>query len=190
MEAVVVVELVQRAQQRDVAAFERLIGLYERTALAVAYGVVGDASESGDVVQEAFVRAWQRLADLKDPQKFAAWLCGIVRNLAVDSRRRGRGARRCDSVEQAARNVVPDPAEELARREAHDQLAWAIAELDDMTRSIVALRYYDGLSSRQIGEIFGLAATAVDMRLSRARRQLRDLLTEQAPPTSEVSLGQ
>src|SRR5688572_15048453 len=76
--------LVVRSRTGDPAAFAALIGSVERVALAVAFGVVGEATAAGDVVQEAFLRAWQRLAELKEPAKFSPWLCGIVRNLAID----------------------------------------------------------------------------------------------------------
>ena len=81
-------DLVLRARRRDAAAFEALIRRYERVALSVAFGIVGDAAGPSDVVQDGFIRAWQRLADLKEPERFGAWLCGIVRHLARDARRR------------------------------------------------------------------------------------------------------
>ena len=56
-------ELVLQARCGDTNAFAALIGLYERTALAVAYATLGDASSAGDVAQEAFFRAWQRLEE-------------------------------------------------------------------------------------------------------------------------------
>lgn len=164
---------VEQARRRDAAAFGRLIRRYERAALAVAFSVVGDRGEAGDVTQEAFVRAWNRLPDLKEPNKFPSWLCGIVRNLAVDFRRRAKPTASLGNFERAA---GLDPADALSRKEAFDRLGAAIAELDEISRSVVALRYYDGLSSREIGDLLELAPTAVDMRLSRARRQLRDRL--------------
>src|SRR4051812_11730540 len=83
-------ELVIRARQKDADAFAALIGRYERVALSVAYGVLGNSDAASDAVQEAFLRAWQRMAELKEPGRFATWLCGIARNLAVDARRRAK----------------------------------------------------------------------------------------------------
>jgi DNA-directed RNA polymerase specialized sigma24 family protein len=65
-------EAVRLAQNGDVAAFTDLIARFERTALAVAFGVLADSDRSGDTVQEAFVRAWQRLGDLREPERFGA----------------------------------------------------------------------------------------------------------------------
>jgi DNA-directed RNA polymerase specialized sigma24 family protein len=107
--------LVQRAQQgKDADAFAALIGQYERTALAVAYATTGNSTLASDVVQEAFLRAWQRLDDLKDPQRFGAWLGRIVRNLASDAIRRGpRPAESLDetlAVPATGRNADPHAA--------------------------------------------------------------------------------
>src|SRR5689334_8543590 len=79
----------RRGDDPQAAAFCALVRRFERTALAVAYACCGgDASLAGDVTQEAFLRAWRRLGELKDEEKFGPWLCGIVRNLSADARRR------------------------------------------------------------------------------------------------------
>jgi len=168
-------------------AFEELIRRYERVALSVAYSVLHDASEAGDATQEAFLRAWQRLGDLQDPGKFGPWLCNIVRNLSLDLRRRNRhvtmtGIAESDAAAPANRpfmRLVPDPAEEMQAREERDRIAAALAELDETTRTAVTMRYYDGASSKEIGEALDLNPAAIDMRLSRGRRQLKDLLERQ-----------
>ena len=173
-------EVVRRALRRDASAFELLIRRYERTALSVAFAVVQDATAAGDVAQEAFVRAWQRLADLKEPSRFGPWLCGIVRNLAADVLRRNKGRMASGAAGEAldgkAEAAALGPLDELGRREDSSRLAAALDELDETSRTAVVLRYYEDLSSKQIGELLGLAPAAVDMRLMRARRQLRERL--------------
>jgi RNA polymerase sigma factor (sigma-70 family) len=181
-------QLVERARRKDAAAFGQIVRRYERVVLSVAFGVLGDASAAGDVTQETFVRAWQRLGDLKDPASFGPWLCGIARNLAVDARRKRQREPKAgsDAVANAAqapaasapfpRLVADGPLEEVGRREQREQIAAALDSLDDVSRQAVVLRYYEDLSSKQIGELLGLAPAAVDMRLMRARRQLRQRL--------------
>jgi RNA polymerase sigma-70 factor, ECF subfamily len=175
-------ELVLRSRQRDADAFALLIRRYERVALSVAFSVLGNADSASDIVQDAFLRAWERIGDLKEPAHFATWLCGIARNLAIDTRRRGRFIKPAedDALDNAAlasdRGGSGNPLDELARRERHELVAAALQSLDDVTRPAVILRYYDGLSSKQIGEILQLSPAAVDMRLSRARQQLKTLL--------------
>jgi len=175
-------DLVLRARQRDADAFAGLIRRYERVALSVAFSVLGNADAAGDVVQDAFLRAWERLGDLKEPARFATWLCGIARNLAIDVHRRGRHVKlSIDAAGSTAASLVEDrwptdPADELDRREQQAMVATALQSLDEVTRPAVILRYYDGLSSKEIGEVLGMSPAAVDMRLSRARQQLKTLL--------------
>ena len=165
------------------AAFSALVQHYERSALAVAYACTGDATLAGDVVQDAFLRAWRRISELKDEQKFAAWLCGIVRNAASDTRRRNwnRNTLGGDALTSAA-DIVADPRSQIEGLERSEQIAWAMQQLDEASRAAVVLRYYEGMSSAEIAELTDSTPTAVDMRLSRARRRMKELLNEPADP--------
>jgi RNA polymerase sigma factor (sigma-70 family) len=178
------VAVVQRAQRKDAQAFALLIGSYERVALSVAFGVLGDAAAAGDVAQEAFIRAWERLGDLREPQRFGTWLCGIVRNLAIDCVRRKKPTEPLTAVAAQAdvSRWSTDPSDRLSQRESEEQLAQAMGTLDELTRQIVAMRYYDDLSSKQIAELLEMTPASVDMRLSRARKQLKTVLERQVGP--------
>jgi len=187
-----IIDLVRRAQRHDVDAFAALIRRFERVALSVAYGALNDPHAAADAVQDGFAKAWQKVQDLNDPGRFGTWLCGIVRNGAIDQRRRGRLAPKpvLDSVPEAAtpsaahlagRDSGDDPSQSLERQEQESLLGSALDHLDEVSRTIVVMRYYQGLSSREIGQIVEMNPTAVDMRLSRARQQLKQrLLTSQA----------
>jgi RNA polymerase sigma-70 factor (ECF subfamily) len=185
--------LVVRAGRKDAGAFAGLIRRYERMALSVAYGILSNADAAGDVVQEAFLRAWERLGELKEPGRFSAWLCGITRNLAIDACRQGRHMKHAADVGGVEALVVADergdadPLEELDRRERHALIASALQSLDETTRPMVIMRYYDGLSSKQIGEALGVSSASVDMRLSRARQQLKQMLGPAVLPATTES---
>lgn len=168
--------LVRRAAGGDRGAFAAVIDAHERPALAIAYATVGCAATAADVVQEAFLRAWQRLGELDDPSRFGAWLARIVRNLSVDAiRRRPRTEVAVEPEHLAALpSAAPEDAAQTA--ETRQQINDALAQLDEVTRVIVTLRYYQNLSSRQISGLVGLSPAAVDMRLSRARSELRKRL--------------
>jgi RNA polymerase sigma-70 factor (ECF subfamily) len=166
-------DLVERARGRDAEAFEALIGHFERTALAVAYAQLHDAHRAGDAVQEAFLRAWQELPRLQDVQRFAGWLMQIVRNAAIDIRRRVKPCV-AEFPDLTAREVTP--AEATERNDTARRIQAALATLDETTRTAVTMRYYDGMSSKEIAEVLSMSPPAIDMRLSRARSQLKDLL--------------
>jgi RNA polymerase sigma-70 factor (ECF subfamily) len=156
--------------------------------LAVAYSAAGDSDRAADAAQEAFLRAWRKLESLKEPQCFGNWLLGIARNVALDA---GRKLRR-QPAEPLADQQVPTMADPLAgmhQREQSDRVANALQQLDDLSRSAVVLRYYENLSSREIGQLIGLSPAAVDMRLMRARQQLKELLGDDRPPTEGSDKG-
>ena len=182
-----IVDLVRRAQKRDADAFSALVGRYERMALSVAYATLGDAHAASDAVQDGFAKAWQKLPGLNDPGRFGTWLCGIVRNGAIDQRRRARIAPKAifDQIPEAATPAsagaagaqwADDPARQAMQQEQQSLVAAALEDLDELSRSAVVLRYYQGLSSKEIGELIDLAPTAVDMRLSRARQLMKQKL--------------
>lgn len=169
---------VVRAGNGDAGAFAELVRAYERTALAVAFAVTGDASTAGDVTQDSFLRAWRKLGDLADPAKFGPWLMGIVRHAALDHVRAGkREATVILALDSALMNpAAVAPADAAERRERNEAVTAALAQLDETTRQAVVLRYFRDLSSKEIGDLLDLSAAAVDMRLSRARQELRRLL--------------
>jgi RNA polymerase sigma factor (sigma-70 family) len=162
------------------AAFSALVRHFERTALSVAYAACGDASLACDIVQDAFLRAWRRIGELKDEQKFGAWLCGIVRNAAADARRRahGRNTLGGEALDIAGATLA-DPRSQLESLERNEQIAWALRQLEEASRAAVVLRYYQGLGSIEIAELTDSTPAAVDMRLSRARRRLKELLSSE-----------
>jgi RNA polymerase sigma-70 factor (ECF subfamily) len=175
-----VMQLVARARGGDADAYAALIGRFERTALSVAYAQLQDAHRSGDAVQEAFLRAWQELPRLNELQRFGGWLLQIVRNAAIDMRRRIRPSVP-EFPDLAARET--DPALALEQGERAARVKQALESLDETTRAAVVMRYYEGLSAKEIGEALEMSPAAVDMRLSRARGQLRGIL---APVVGEV----
>lgn len=126
--------------------------------------------------------AWQRLKELKEPAHFATWLCGIARNHAIDLHRRNKRVRNFSAPDAMdALSIVDnrwnaDPSDDLHRCEQHAGITTALQSLDEVTRSAVILRYYDNLSSKEIAKVLNMSPASVDMRLSRARQQLKKLL--------------
>jgi RNA polymerase sigma-70 factor (ECF subfamily) len=153
----------------DAEAFAELIRRFEGIALSVAYARLRNAADAGDVVQEAFLRAWQKIDSLEDATRFGHWLGRMVRNLAIDFHRRKRPSLLEGDV--ASGHAAVSASMEVAERRR--QIDDALGELDDMSRQCVVMRYFDNLSSKEIGTALNVSPAAVDMRLSRARSQLR-----------------
>jgi RNA polymerase sigma-70 factor (ECF subfamily) len=170
-------ELVERAQRKDRAAFDELVRRYERVTLAIAYSIVGNSATAGDVAQEVFLRLWQRLGELNDPDRFLGWFGTIVRNLATDHARRTPKA----SLPAYDDRQVIDPGVLIDQQETRRMINDALSRLDDLTRAAVVLRYYEDLRSNEISELLELSPAAVDMRLSRGRTELKRTLMKLNP---------
>lgn len=170
-------KLVQRSQRRDPTAFAALIERFERSALATAFSVLGEAHAAGDVTQDAFLRAWQRLGEVRRPQQFPGWLLRMVRNLAIDALRRRRAVKPSELTRELPADD-PTPLDSIAREDARLRIEQALQSLDEVSRTAVVLRYFQDLDSREIGAVLSLSPAAVDMRLSRARARLHEILSE------------
>ena len=125
-------ELVRRARTGDERAFGALVRKHVRAAHAAALVVLDDAAEAEDAVQDAFVAALRRLEDCRPEEKFRPWLLTIVRNRAIDMRRRQR-VRRADSLDVVGETVAAPaglgPLRDAERADVRAHLERALATL-------------------------------------------------------------
>jgi RNA polymerase sigma-70 factor, ECF subfamily len=155
-------ELVAGALAGDPEAFACLVERNRLHVEAVARRIVGEEAE--DLVQEALLRAYLGLSQLRDPDRFGAWLCGITLNLAKMQIRRRRSETR----------LLPAPAAD-GQADEHELLELvrdAVAELPRGYREAVLMHYLEGLSCEEIAALLGSSPGAIRVRLHRARRQL------------------
>lgn len=204
--------LVHRALRREKGAFSALVQEHQRLALSVAYGVVGDPHTAADVVQDAFVKAYQNLDQLQDPDRFLGWFLTIVRSTATDVvRRRVRwGSRevaladgvldagmgpRSEGTESAhrplreARHEQSSPDEVMVQQEESAAIRSAIATLSAEYREVLMLKHVEGKSYRDLAQMLDTSVRAVESRLFRARQQLLRALKTRLGRSSEWSDG-
>lgn len=164
-------ELVLLARDGDQVAFRLLVERHQPMVRARARQLCANPSDTDDVMQEAFLRAFIGLGRLRDPDRFGAWLARITANVCHGLRRRGEPALLPDWPEPlhpAAQDGVPS-ADDIDRADA---VRAAMAELPADQRRTVVLRYY---ADAEAGE--GAARAS----LHRARRRMRAYLTEHRP---------
>ena len=159
----------------DRMAFEQLVRRHYRAAFAVALARSGNRADAEDLVHDAFVRAAERLEHCRHPEKFAAWLCAIVRNLAHNLRTRGLAPHttmiRPDSVASEA-----NPERDAQLADLRDRLQTALAELSMIQREVVLLHDVDGRTHDEIAVIVGTSSGMCRQHLFKARKRLRALL--------------
>ena len=164
-------ELVLLARDGDQMAFRLLVERHQSMVRARARQLCANPSDTDDVMQETFLRAFIALDRLRDPDRFAAWLAGITANVCRGLRRRGEPALLPDWPEPlhpAAADGVPS-ADDIDRADA---VRAAMAELPAGQRRTVVLRYYADVEA-------GEGATRAS--LHKARRKMRAYLTEHRP---------
>jgi RNA polymerase sigma-70 factor (ECF subfamily) len=169
---------VARALAGDAAAFRALYDRHRPSVVRVARGFAElDRDDVDDVVQEAFVRAFQGLAGLKEPARFGPWLLTIARNRALTRLARRRSAQEAvGELEHEAR--AAEEAQELLDPTADAEVEVVrrlIAELPDgPEKQTVHLFYVEGkLSAREIAEQLGVGKSAITMRLERFRAKVK-----------------
>ncbi len=169
-------DLVKEALRGRTVAFEALVRRYLRAAYAVALARTGNPQDAEDVCQDAFIAALERLATLRDPDRFGAWLLEIVRNRALNVIR-SRRVRSEEPIEEAAVcGGGPDPGREAERSALRQDLLAALAQLDETRREVALLYDVEGWRHAEIAERLGMPEGTVRYHLHEARRTLREQL--------------
>lgn len=170
-------DLIQRAKRGDKHAYEELVYAYQDIAVRTAYVLAGNAADAEEAAQDGFVKAWRALGRFRDGAPFRPWLLQIVANEARNRRRSaGRRAHLAlrAATEHPSGDAAPSPEAALLSAEQRAGLLAAVNELPEDQRSVIALRYFVGLSEQEVGETLGLPSGTVKSRTSRALERLRE----------------
>jgi RNA polymerase sigma-70 factor, ECF subfamily len=170
--------LLAKARARDQRAFGLLVCRYEKALLAVLMPIAGDRERAQDLVQDTFLRAYERLDQYVETHRFSTWLFRIGINLAISFRRRLKIEQR--TIEEA--RAVPDagqdrslqPVEDAVKKEEASALRSALGRLPERYQTVVRLRYFEGLSCAVIARRLRTTANVVSLILFRARQRLRE----------------
>jgi RNA polymerase sigma-70 factor (ECF subfamily) len=182
--------LVARAGRGDKAAFAVLVRRHLARATAIAQRILGNRSDAEEVVQEAFLRCWQKAPDWQPAEspgnaakageraQFATWLYRVLTNLCFDRRRRPQ------PVELEAAGEIADTRDDgfaqTERGEIGRRVAEAMAKLPDRQRAALALCYYEDLGNIEAAAALDISIGALESLLVRGRRALRDSLGDLA----------
>jgi RNA polymerase sigma-70 factor (ECF subfamily) len=166
-------DVVLRAQRGDVAAFEQIYRAHAPAVMALCRRMCGDDATARGLVQDVFVRAWEKLATFRGQSSLATWLHRVAANLVLNHLR---------SVRQDALQLIDDADESVFARESAGRLEtrldvdWAVAQLPAGARAVFVLHDIHGYSHDEIAQMTGIAAGTARAQLWRARRALTKLL--------------
>ncbi len=181
--------VIEQAQAGDRLAFEELVRRYDRDVLRLALNVLRKAEDARDVYQEAFLKIYKNLPRFRFDCSFYTWLYRVVTNVCLDHLRR-RQARPEDQApeymaplreegaadffdRQAATRAGSDPERRLLNQELAGRIREALARLSPRERMVFAMKHYQGLKLRAIGDALGTTEETVKNSLFRATRKLR-----------------
>jgi len=170
-------DLVERAQRGDQAAFVDLVRTRGDRLFAIAYRILRDVDRAEDALQDALVIAWRDLRDLRDPDRFDAWMARLLTHECIDHA--GRERRRVANLRllPVGQPTAPDELLSIAQR---DQLDRAFRRLSPEERSILVLRYYLDYEPTEIADVLGVPGGTVRSRLHHAHRAMRAALDADA----------
>lgn len=201
------VRLMLQVRDGDAAAFTELVLRYQNRLLTVLEHLVGNREQAEDLAQEVFVRVFKARERYTPEAKFSTWLFTIANNIASNalrsrSRRRevgvpdGNGADSTplslDQLAKAASGAMPTRA--LDKAEQAEMVRSAVASLSERQRMALLLAKFEGMSYQDIAQTMNLSVQAIKSLLSRARVNLKEILTPYIergtrPDESEVAKG-
>jgi RNA polymerase sigma-70 factor, ECF subfamily len=170
-------ELVRRVLGGDTGAYAGLVARYRDRLGRYALHMLGSREDAEEALQDAFVRGYRSLRRCNDPERFGAWLHGILVN-----RCRTAGARAARHARQFVRNdpaltqaALPGPAEDTERA---DVVRRALARLAPEYREAFLLKHVEDLEYEEMARLTGAGISALKMRVMRAREHLRAILKD------------
>jgi RNA polymerase sigma-70 factor (ECF subfamily) len=176
------VELIERFQQGDTAAFDMLFTRYQKRTYRLVQRFVSNPEDASDLTQDAFIRAYQGLGDFKSQCQFYSWLYRITVNLCIDFLRKKARSEvllyESDQSDDLPMSNIPDPrsespAQAVENKELRAHIRKAVRRLPPKQRQIFILRHWDGLSLKDIAAAVGRSDGTVKAHLLHAHRNLR-----------------
>jgi RNA polymerase sigma-70 factor (ECF subfamily) len=172
-------ELVDRTLAGEIAAFETLVERHREVVYRVAARTVG-TDDADDVSQDAFLRAYHRLASFRGEAPFRAWLLRVTHNAALNHQARRTPEPVDPLTVEGGSEGERTPAERLEGRERRDRLESKIRLLSPAHRMVLILRDIEGLSYEEIAQVSETPLGSVKARLHRARGELIEILRHNA----------
>jgi RNA polymerase sigma-70 factor (ECF subfamily) len=169
-------EIVRAVLAGDRERYAQLVERYRDRYARYAARMLGSIDAAEDAVQDAFVRAYDQLAQCKDPDKFVGWFFLILRNRCFAEKRQRRSQAPLEAADDVASADRADDGTETAERRRALQLA--LLELTPDQREVFVLKHVEGLSYGEIAERLSTSVPSLKMRMHRAYDKLREQLRE------------
>ena len=181
-------DLVFKAQQGDLLAFDELVERYHGKIYGLTYNMTSNREDAEDLTQEVFVKAFNALPRFKGNSSFYTWVYRIAVNKTINYRKK-RNRKRALSLDQFDQEIKTDevyhdltakgsPLRNLSLTELQKKLNEALQALSEKHRTVVVMHDMQGIPHEEIAKVVGASVGTVRSRLFYARRQMQAELTE------------
>ena len=180
------VQLIRKILSGDDAAFGILVEKHQKSVHALIWRKIGDYHYAEEIMQDAFLQAYKKLATLKNPNQFAGWLYVIANRLCIDWMRKQKWIRKQKPAMQSLEGTRLEEIEEssytyhmseqwVAERTeyCHEFVQKLLDKLPENERTVVTLYYLDEMPTKEIGKFLGVPVNTIASRLHRARKRLQ-----------------
>lgn len=183
-------DLVKRAKRGDDEAFRLIFERYGRPIMSFIYDMVGKRELAEELAQEAFVRAYKSLGNLRDESKLSTWLFGIAKNVAREAIRSRMRDDHNVAIDEESSSQLSDggalPDGELLTKELNGVIRGALAALDEDKRLVFTLKILHERSYEEISGITGSSIPKLKTDLHRARAEMRRRIRPYLEVSNEV----
>jgi RNA polymerase sigma-70 factor (ECF subfamily) len=164
-------DLVTASCRADRAAYAGLVRRHYDHVFLVCLGVLGNVHDAEDVAQDAMLKGFERIRQLRDGSQFGGWIVAIARNLSINLLRKRRAAGKMAEAEEL---VGPGQAQS-----PYEDLRQAVARLPWDLRLPLVMYYFDGQDVKAVAEKLDISTSGVYLKLRTAIKELHDLLSKQ-----------
>ena len=175
------VAIIRRALTGDETAFAELVNKYQKPVHALAWRKIGDFHIAEDITQDTFLKVYQRLHTLKDPNQFSGWIYVITANLCATWLRKKRiqtqpleGTKTTMLQEDAYSRHVTEERSRTAVEAQREVVKKLLAKLQESERTVMTLYYLGEMKVEEISRFLGVSASTIRSRLRRARHRLKE----------------
>ena len=179
-------DLIEKAKAGDVKSFEILIANYKKRAFNIAYRMLGNLEDANDVTQESFLKIYRSIDKFKGKSSFSTWLYSIVNNTCIDFIRKNRKKTTIsidtnydeDGYEIEIADEKNTTESLFEKKEIIRSIHDAINRLNHDQKIVIILRDIQGFSYFEISKILNISEGTVKSRISRGRKNLKNILEE------------
>jgi RNA polymerase sigma-70 factor (ECF subfamily) len=179
-------DLVKKAKNGDVEAFERLVEGYQKKVFNIAYRMLGNYDDASELAQEALIKIYKSLKSFKEESQLSTWIYRITTNVCLDELRKRKNKAvvyidekirsEDDEITRQVEDKQPTPEQRAEQNEVKKAINNAIQSLSQDYKIVIILRDIQGLSYDEIAEILKCPTGTVKSRINRARQSLKELL--------------